>query len=64
VSFAVDAYLNELGISTQSCYKGTSILAFATDNQSNNVTPEGGLQQRRSRARAPGRRPAGPAVHR
>ena len=39
VSFAGDAYLNEMGISTQSCYKGTSILAFATDNQSNNVLP-------------------------
>jgi len=42
VSFAGDAYLNEMGISTQSCYKGTSILAFATDNQSNNVAPKSG----------------------
>lgn len=42
VSFAGDAYLNEMGISTQSCYKGTSILAFATDNQSNNVMPKAG----------------------
>jgi CxxC motif-containing protein (DUF1111 family) len=37
VSFAGDAYLNEMGISTQSCFKGTSITAFATDNQSNNA---------------------------
>jgi CxxC motif-containing protein (DUF1111 family) len=37
VSFAGDAYLNEMGISTQSCFKGTSITAFANDNQSNNA---------------------------
>lgn len=37
VSFAGDAYLNEMGISTQSCFKGHSITAFATDNQSNNA---------------------------
>jgi CxxC motif-containing protein (DUF1111 family) len=36
VSFAGDAYLNEMGISTQSCFKGTSITAFAADNQSDN----------------------------
>lgn len=42
VSFAGDAYINEMGISTQSCYKGTSILAFAFDNQSNNVSPKAG----------------------
>jgi CxxC motif-containing protein (DUF1111 family) len=37
VSFAGDAYLNEMGISTQSCFKGTSITAFADDNQPNNA---------------------------
>ncbi len=37
VSFAGDAYLNEMGISTQSCFKGTAITAFATDNQPNNA---------------------------
>ena len=42
VSFSGDAYLNEMGISTQSCFRGTSILAFATDNQSNNVSPPAG----------------------
>ncbi|HEU4727448.1 MAG TPA: di-heme oxidoredictase family protein [Kofleriaceae bacterium] len=42
VSFAGDAYLNEMGISTQSCFRGKSILAFATDNQSNNVHPPAG----------------------
>jgi CxxC motif-containing protein (DUF1111 family) len=35
VSFSGDAYLNEMGISTQSCFKGTSVTAFATDNQPN-----------------------------
>jgi CxxC motif-containing protein (DUF1111 family) len=42
VSFSGDAYLNEMGISTQSCFRGTSILAFAFDNQSNNVSPPAG----------------------
>jgi CxxC motif-containing protein (DUF1111 family) len=42
VSFAGDAYINEMGISTQSCFKGKSITAFATDNQSNNVAPKAG----------------------
>jgi CxxC motif-containing protein (DUF1111 family) len=36
MSFSGDAYLNEMGISTQSCFKGTAVTAFATDNQSNN----------------------------
>ena len=42
VSFAGDAYINEMGISTQSCFKGQKILAFATDNQSNNKPPKAG----------------------
>ena len=37
VSFAGDAYINEMGISTQSCFKGHAIMAFATDNQANNA---------------------------
>jgi CxxC motif-containing protein (DUF1111 family) len=37
VSFAGDAYINEMGISTQSCFKGQAVLAFANDNQSNNA---------------------------
>jgi CxxC motif-containing protein (DUF1111 family) len=40
VSFSGDAYINEMGISTQSCFRGTSILAFASDNQSNNAAPD------------------------
>jgi len=37
VSFAGDAYINEMGISTQSCFKGQAVLAFANDNQPNNA---------------------------
>jgi len=42
VSFAGDAYVNEMGISTQSCVRGKSVLAFAADNQANNVAPKSG----------------------
>jgi CxxC motif-containing protein (DUF1111 family) len=42
ISFSGDAYINEMGISTQSCFRGKSILSFATDNQSNNVHPAAG----------------------
>jgi CxxC motif-containing protein (DUF1111 family) len=42
VSFAGDAYLNEMGISTQSCFRGKSVLAFANDNQANNAHPKSG----------------------
>ena len=42
VSFSGDAYLNEMGITTQSCYKGTSILAFANENYPNNKAPQAG----------------------
>jgi len=35
LQFAADAYLNEMGISTQSCFQGTSILAFAVENAPN-----------------------------
>lgn len=37
--FSADAYLNEMGITTQSCFKGTSVVAFAFENYSNNVAP-------------------------
>jgi len=42
VSFAGDAYVNEMGITTQSCYKGSSITAFAFENYPNNVEPAAG----------------------
>ena len=42
VSFSGDAYVNEMGITTQSCYKGNAILAFAFENQPNNKAPAAG----------------------
>jgi CxxC motif-containing protein (DUF1111 family) len=35
--FAADAYVNEMGITTQHCVKGTSVLDFATESQPNGV---------------------------
>lgn len=37
VQFAADAYLNEMGVTTQHCYKGTSITAFADESKPNGV---------------------------
>jgi CxxC motif-containing protein (DUF1111 family) len=42
VMFSGDAYLNEMGISTQSCFRGTSILDFAQENFPNNRPPPAG----------------------
>ncbi len=40
--FSGDAYDNEMGITTQSCFNGTSILEFAVENHPNNVQPPAG----------------------
>jgi len=37
LQFSADAYLNEMGITTQHCFKGTSILSFATESAPNGV---------------------------
>jgi CxxC motif-containing protein (DUF1111 family) len=42
LSFSGDGYVNEMGITTQSCYKGTSILAFAFENYPNGNEPAAG----------------------
>jgi CxxC motif-containing protein (DUF1111 family) len=42
LTFSADAYDNEMGITTQSCYKGTSILEFAVENHPNNIPPPAG----------------------
>jgi hypothetical protein len=42
MQFSGDAYLNEMGITTQSCFQGTSVLAFAFENFPNNVAPPPG----------------------
>lgn len=36
--FSADAYINEMGITTQHCIKGVSVLAFATESKPNGVT--------------------------
>ena len=40
--FAADAYMNEMGITTQHCFKGTSITAFATESKPNGVAVPAG----------------------
>ncbi|TMQ21549.1 MAG: hypothetical protein E6J90_13915 [Deltaproteobacteria bacterium] len=40
--FAAGAYLNEMGITTQHCFKGTSITAFATESKPNGVAVPAG----------------------
>ena len=40
--FSADAYVNEMGITTQSCFNGTSILAFAMENHPSNRPPPAG----------------------
>jgi CxxC motif-containing protein (DUF1111 family) len=37
VQFAADAYVNEMGITTQHCFQGTSITAFATESAPNGI---------------------------
>jgi CxxC motif-containing protein (DUF1111 family) len=39
MQFSGDAYTNEMGITTQSCFKGTSITAFGFENLPNNQAP-------------------------
>lgn len=37
VQFAADAYVNEMGITTDHCFKGTKITAFASESKPNGV---------------------------
>jgi CxxC motif-containing protein (DUF1111 family) len=37
VQFSADAYLNEMGITTQHCFKGKSITTFATESAPNGI---------------------------
>lgn len=41
-TFAADAYKNEMGITTQHCFKGQSITAFATESAPNGVPQPAG----------------------
>ncbi len=40
--FAADAYLNEMGITTQSCVRGTSVTAFCTESAPNGIPQPAG----------------------
>jgi len=42
VQFSADAYVNEMGITTQHCSKGTSVTAFATESAPNGVPAAAG----------------------
>jgi len=44
--FSADAYVNEMGITTQHCIKGTSVLAFATESKPNGVAQPAGCDDR------------------
>ena len=46
VQFSADAYVNEMGITTQHCIRGTSILSFATESKPNGVTSPVGCDDR------------------
>jgi CxxC motif-containing protein (DUF1111 family) len=40
--FAADAYVNEMGITTQHCIKGTSVTTFSTESQPNGIAQPAG----------------------
>jgi CxxC motif-containing protein (DUF1111 family) len=44
--FAADAYLNEMGITTQHCIGGTSVTAFASESKPNGVAVPAGCDDR------------------
>jgi CxxC motif-containing protein (DUF1111 family) len=46
VQFAADAYINEMGISTQHCIAGRSILDFATESKPNGIAQPAGCDDR------------------
>src|SRR3954466_9790561 len=46
VQFSADAYLNEMGITTQHCIKGASVLTFATESKPNGIAQPTGCDDR------------------
>jgi CxxC motif-containing protein (DUF1111 family) len=46
VQFAADAYLNEMGITTQHCVRGVSVLSFATESKPNGIAQPAGCDDR------------------
>ena len=46
VQFSADAYLNEMGITTQHCIAGVSVLSFATESKPNGIAQPAGCDDR------------------
>jgi CxxC motif-containing protein (DUF1111 family) len=46
VQFSADAYLNEMGITTQHCIGGSSVLTFATESKPNGIAQPAGCDDR------------------
>jgi len=46
VQFSADAYLNEMGITTQHCIAGNSVLTFATESKPNGIAQPAGCDDR------------------
>jgi CxxC motif-containing protein (DUF1111 family) len=46
VQFAADAYLNEMGITTQHCILGQSVLSFASESKPNGIAQPAGCDDR------------------
>jgi CxxC motif-containing protein (DUF1111 family) len=46
VQFSADAYLNEMGITTQHCIGGASVLTFATESKPNGIAQPPGCDDR------------------
>jgi CxxC motif-containing protein (DUF1111 family) len=46
VQFSADAYLNEMGITTQHCIGGSSVLSFATESKPNGIAQPAGCDDR------------------
>jgi CxxC motif-containing protein (DUF1111 family) len=46
VQFSADAYLNEMGITTQHCIGGASVLTFATESKPNGIAQPAGCDDR------------------
>jgi len=46
VQFSADAYINEMGITTQHCIKGASVLSFATESKPNGIAQPAGCDDR------------------
>ena len=64
MQFSADAYVNEMGITTQSCFRGAALTAFAVESAPNGVPVSANCDDRapRQTRNEPGRRPHRDAV--